>query len=183
LGSLRPADAPGRNRPGIADPKVLANPARERRDVSSMSTFKELAELRLADERLADTTRDYYRWCLEKYAFPRIAEMAAADVRTDDVVTIVDTVAKRAPATADRMQTAIASVFTWAVRERIVTANPARGIARRAANLPRDRVLRDCELRLLLEWLCSHRLNTSPDLSAILHLLLLTGARSSEIEG
>jgi hypothetical protein len=45
----------------IADPKVLANPARERRDISSVSTFKELAELRLADERLADTTRDYYR--------------------------------------------------------------------------------------------------------------------------
>ena len=119
----------------IADPKVLANPARERRDISSMSTFKELAELRLADERLADTTRHYYRWCFELYAFPRIGGMAAGEVRTDDVVTIVDTVAKRAPATADRVRTAIASVFTWGMRERIVTANPARGIPRRAANL------------------------------------------------
>jgi len=46
----------------IADPKVLANPARERRDISAMSTFKKLAELRLADGRLADTTTDFYRW-------------------------------------------------------------------------------------------------------------------------
>jgi integrase len=107
--------------------------------------------------------------------------MAAADVRTDDIVTIVDTVARRAPATADRVQTAIASVFTWGMRERIVTANPARGIPRRAANLPRDRVLRDCELRLVLEGLRSPRRNTSADLSMILHLLLLTGARSSEV--
>jgi integrase len=165
----------------IADPKVLANPARERRDISSMSTFKELAELRLADERLADTTRDYYRWCFELYAFPQIGGMAAGEVRTDDVVNIVDAVAKRAPATADRVQTAIASVFTWGMRERIITANPARGIPRRAPDLARDRVLRDCELRLVLEGLRSHRLNTSTDLSIILHLLLLTGARSSEV--
>jgi len=175
LGSLRPADAPRRAR--IADPKVLANPARERRDVSSMSTFKELAELRLADERVVDTTPAYCRWCLEIYAYPRMAGMAAGEVRTDDVVTIVDTVAKRAPATADRVQCAIASVFTWGMQERIVTANSARGIPRRAADLPRDRVLRDCELRLLLEGLRSHRLNTSPDLSNNLHRLLLTGAK------
>ena len=84
----------------IADPKVLANPARERRDISAMSTFKELADLRLADERLAERTTAFYRWCRETYAFPRIGGMAAADVRTDDIVTIVDTVAKRAPATA-----------------------------------------------------------------------------------
>jgi len=75
----------------IADPKVLANPVRERRDVSSMSTFKELAELKLADENLADTTRAYYRWCFElnKVEQPlfvpleRPATMARAGFRLD----------------------------------------------------------------------------------------------------
>ena len=67
------------------------------------------------------------------------------------------------------------------MNERIIATNPARGIVRRAANLPRERVLRDCELRLLLQGLRSVRLNTSPDLRMILQLLLLTGARSSEV--
>jgi integrase len=165
----------------IGDPKILANPARERRDIAAMPTFQQLAQRRLADERLANTTRDYYHWCLKTHAYRQIGTMAAGDVRADDILTIIDAVAKAAPTTADRVQTAISSVFSWGMNERIVSTNPAKGILHRAANLPRERVLRDCELRLLLQGLCSAHFNASPDLRTILHLLLLTGARSSEV--
>jgi len=106
--------------------------------------------------------------------------MAAGDVRTDDVIAIIDAVARKAPTTADRVQTAVASVFSWAVRERIVAFNPARGITKRTANIPRDRVPNDADLRLILEGIYSAcRPAASPDLRDILHVLLLTGTRSS----
>jgi integrase len=166
----------------IEDPQVHANPAKERRDHAAVPTFRELAKARLADERLAPTTREYYRWCLETHARRAIGDMTASDVRTEDIITIVDRVARNAPSTADRVQTAIASVFSWAVRQRIVGSNPARGIARRAANVPRDRVPDDADLSLILRGINSARAPTaSGDLRAILQLLLLTAARSSEV--
>jgi integrase len=166
----------------IEDPQVRANPAKERRDRTAMSCFRELAEKRLVDEQLAPNTREYYRWCLQTYAYGAIGDMAVADVRTDDVIAIVDAVARRAPSTADRVQTVISSVFSWAMRERIVALNPARGITRRAANIPRNRVPDDADLRLILKGIYSTWQPTaSPDLRQILLLLLLTGARSSEV--
>ena len=92
------------------------------------------------------------------------------------------TVAKRSVTTADRVQTAVASVLTWAVKERIIPHNPARGIPKRAADIPRERLLHNNELRALLRELDYERvLNASYELSTILRLLLLTGARSSEV--
>ena len=166
----------------IADPQVLANPARERRAIAAMPTFREIAERRLEDQRLASTTREYYSWCLDSYAYPHIADMAVGDIRTDDIYSIVDAVAKSSPTTADRVQTAISSVLTWAVHTRIIAVNPARGLPRRAANIPRDRILNDREIGLLLQDMHHAGVpNVSTELTSILHLLLLTGARSSEV--
>jgi integrase len=166
----------------IADPQLMANPARDRREREAMPTFRELAARRLEDERLASRTREYYAWCLETHAHARIGDFPAGDVRAEDVVAIVDAVARDHPTSADRVQTAIASVFTWAVRERIVSSNPARGIGRRAADVPRDRVPDDADLRLVIRGIDSAWAPTaSPSLGRILHLLLLTGARSSEV--
>src|SRR5262245_13316786 len=66
--------------------------------------------------------------------------MAVGDIRSNDVMAVVDDIARTAPATADRVQTVISSVLTYAVREQIIPYNPARGIPRRAANIPRDRL-------------------------------------------
>ena len=166
----------------IRDPRVRANPARERRNLEAMPTFRELAERRLEDDRLASSTRTYYRFCLETYAYRAIGGMAVGDIRSNDVMAVVDDIARTAPTTADRVQTVISSVLTYAVREQIIPYNPARGIPRRAANIPRDRFLHDGELRVLLRELDHERvLNSSYELYTILRLLLLTGARSSEV--
>ena len=120
----------------IRDPRVRANPARERRNLEAMPTFRELAERRLEDDRLASSTRTYYRFCLETYAYRAIGGMAVGDIRSNDVMAVVDDIARTAPTTADRVQTVISSVLTYAVREQIIPYNPARGIPRRAANIP-----------------------------------------------
>ena len=183
--SLRLGEARRRAREeqaNIADPRVRANPARERRALSALPTFKELAERRLADDNLSTSTRSYYRWCMERYAYRAIGGMAVGDIRTEDVMGLVDEVAKRSVTTADRVQTAVASVLTWAVKERIIPQNPARGIPKRAADIPRERLLHDGELRALLrEFDYDRVVNASVELSMILRLLLLTGARRSEV--
>jgi integrase len=165
----------------IADPYVRANPARERRDLSAMVTFAQLAELRLAEDNIGESTREYYRWCLATHAHRTIGNMAAAEVRFEDILAIVDRIAKTSPTTADRVQTAISSVLTFGVKKRILPSNPARGIEKRAADIPRDRLLTDAELRVILRELQSPIPTASDDLKTILHLLLLTGARSSEV--
>ena len=96
----------------IRDPRVRANPARERRDLEAMPTFQELAERRLEDDRLASSTRTYYRFCLETYAYRAIGGMAVGDIRSNDVMALVDDIARTAPTTADRVQTVISSVLT-----------------------------------------------------------------------
>ena len=123
----------------IRDPRVLANPARELRDRAAVPTFRELAERRLAVGDLAPSTRDYYRWCIEAHANPSFGDVPAGEVRPEDVIAAVDRAARETPTTADRARAAVSSVFSWAVGERIVVSNPAMGLARRAANIPRDR--------------------------------------------
>jgi integrase len=162
----------------IRDPRVLANPAREVRDRSAAPTFRELAERRLHVGDLAQSTRAYYRWCIDTHANPILGDVPAKEVRPEDIIAVVDSTAKETPTTADRTKAAISSVFSWALGERILASNPAAGIARRAANIPRDRTPGNGDLRLLLQAIRARR---SDDLRRVLHLLLLTGARNSEV--
>ena len=162
----------------IRDPRVLASPAREFRDRAAVPTFRELAERRLAFGDLAPSTQNYYRWCIEAHANPTFGDVPAGEVRPEDVIAAVDRAARQTPTTADRARTAVSSVFTWAVGERIVVSNPALGLARRAANIPRDRTPLGEDLRLVLRAIDARR---SDDLRRILRLLLLTAARSSEV--
>ena len=95
-----------------------------------------------------------------------------------DVIDAVDAIAKRSsPIQADRAKTLVSSVFSWALSEDIVEANPATGILQRApkASLVRDRVLSDAELRAF--W---RALSAEPK-HVVLKLLLLTGLRLSEV--
>jgi integrase len=169
----------------IQDPRVLASPARELRDRAAMPTFRELADERLdagGRRPLAPATRGYYSWCLATHAHATIGDMAAADVRAEDVIAIVDRAARRTPRTADNVLIAISSVLAYGVRERVIGANVARGIARRSSDAPRDRVPAGRDLALAMRAVDTAWAPTaSDDLRRILRLLLLTGARSSEV--
>ncbi len=162
----------------IRDPRVLANPAREMRDRSAAPTFRELVQRRLAVGDLAQSTRDYYQWCIDTHANPTFGDVPAREVRPEDIIAVVDRAARGTPTTADRTRAAVSSVFSWALGERIVASNPAAGITRRAANIPRGRIPGKDDLRLVLQAIKARR---SDDLRRILHLLLLTGARNSEV--
>jgi integrase len=76
--------------------------------------------------------------------------------------------------TANRVRSTMSAMFTWAMREGLILANPIIATNKRAEK-PRDRVLTDTELGLV--W----RSLGSGDYGTIVKLLLLTGQRMNEI--
>ena len=96
------------------------------------------------------------------------------------VITVLNQIAEAAtPIQANRCQTLISSVFSWALDEGMIEAHPALRIRKRGAEKPRDQIMTDDELRRFwhaLEGLDEH-------VRQVLKLLLLLGSRLNEIVG
>ena len=166
----------------ITDPRELANPARDRREKSTAATFRKLAEMRLAAagrHALAPSTLAHYRQCLECECFPAMGDFPACEVRQSDVASIVEAVASRGSLVhADRVPAVASSVFAFGIGRGLVRVNPSAGIAPRSTSFPRDRVLTDTELGLVLHSIyCS---GVSAQMRLILQLIVHTGQRSTE---
>ena len=78
--------------------------------------------------------------------------------------------------TSNRVRATISAMFTWGMREGLVLANPAANTNKREEK-PRERALKDDELRTVWRALESNRYGT------IVKLLILTGQRRDEIAG
>ena len=70
---------------------------------------------------------------------------------------------------ANQVLAAASAIFSWAVRQEIVSANPCSGVERNDTT-SRERVLSDAEIAAF--W---------PHLSAPLKMILLTGQRPGEV--
>ncbi len=82
--------------------------------------------------------------------------------------------AERGPFAANRARTTLSGLFSWAMKEGLVDANPVLGTNLQADEQPRDRVLSDAELVAI--WNASR----DDDYGRIVRLLILTGARRDE---
>jgi integrase len=83
--------------------------------------------------------------------------------------------AERGPIAANRARTTLSGLFTWAMKEGLVDANPVIGTNRQADEQARDRVLADAELVAI--WTACR----DDDYGRIIRLLLLTGQRRDEV--
>jgi integrase len=111
---------------------------------------------------------------LNVYAAPlHSLPVTAIDLRR--IADLLDGVAKdRGTISANRTQTTLGTLFTWAMRKGLAAANPVIAAEKRKER-SRDRVLSDRELATV--W------NTLPegDYGDIIRLLILCGARAAEI--
>ncbi|MEC5322753.1 tyrosine-type recombinase/integrase [Aurantimonas sp. A3-2-R12] len=99
-------------------------------------------------------------------------------VTRSDIATRLNTIARDSgPFAANRARATLSALFGWAMREGIVEANPVIGTNKATAEVSRDRVLSDDELRLIWQ-LCG-----SADYGRIVRLLILTGQRREEVAG
>ena len=150
-------------------------------------TFRELADRALRENvRIgsARTRREYQR-NLEHDVFPEIGEMPADNVRREHVAWIVEKVASRGKATmADRTCAMVRGIYSWGVRAGLAQSNPAVNIAKRARGKAEQRHLEPTEIAALWKALGPEsEFDWIRPSDACLRLLLLTGARPSELAG
>jgi integrase len=99
-----------------------------------------------------------------------------AKIQQRDIASVISAVRAKHAVTANRVRTSLASLFSWAISEGLVTSNPVTG-TKRTDEKSRERVLDEAELRLI--WISLG----DGQFGAIMKLLALTGQRASEIAG
>ena len=102
-----------------------------------------------------------------RYLLPRWAKLDIGSIRRADVKAAIAAIA--APVLANQVLAAASAIFSWAVRQEIIAANPCSGVERNDTT-SRERVLSDAEIAAF--W---------PHLSAPLKMILLTGQRPGEV--
>jgi integrase len=104
---------------------------------------------------------------VRKHLLPRWGKLDIGTIKRVDVKAAIAAIA--APILANQVLAAASSIFSWAVRQEIVTANPCSGVETHAT-ASRERILSDSELAAF--W---------PHLSTPLRIILLTGQRPGEV--
>src|SRR5262245_63960650 len=156
-----------------------ADPIGEDRALRDAPTVADLAE-RFEREHIAKqaapTQRDY-RSILRNDILPAIGKRKVAAVETTDIERLHATVSRRAPIRANRMLAVVGKMFTLAVKWKLRSDSPTRGVQKNREH-QRRRYLKPDELARLTEALAT---DPNQDVADALRLLLLTGARKGEV--
>ncbi len=196
----------------LGDVAHKSDPAGEKRTARSAQTVSELCDLYLADAvdgRLVTrrrapkkaSTLATDRGRIERHIKPLLGRRAVASVTREDVESFMHDVATGKTAgktktkprglahvrggrgTASRTVGLLGAIFTYAVRHRMRSDNPAHGVMR-PADGSRKRRLTDDEYKVLGNALCeAEAANIWPAAIAAARFLALTGWRSGEVLG
>lgn len=158
------------------------NPAEKKAAVKAVPTYAELAAQHLAHaktyQRSYDTTEMYVR----RHILPKWGKKHLTDINQQDVAKWLaqKTDEGLAPATVEKIRVIFGRSFELALRWDIPGAerNPVRGIPRRRFANARERFLSTAEAERLRVAVAQSR---NRQLPAIVAMLLLTGARVSEV--
>ena len=140
---------------GLADARTLAaevmlavargkDPAAEKKAERGAGTFAELAA-RYVEEHAQSNNKSWQQGdtLVRRYALPRWGKLQAATIARSDVKALMRQIA--APVLANQVLAAVSAIFTWALREEILPANPCKLVARNPVK-SRERVLSQSEL-------------------------------------
>jgi integrase len=170
-----------------AEAEAAASAAQARPTLRKL--FEQWRWAELTPQTLADGTRtgrkdggDWVRQAFERRVFPRLGDVAAADVRRAELLAILDECkAGGTLRTAQMLFTDLRQMFRFAVEREIVPINPLDGIKRsRMGGKPteRERVLSNAELAMLRTGVPHARIH--PRSAAAVWLILSTAVRIGE---
>ncbi|MEP0324578.1 tyrosine-type recombinase/integrase [Bauldia litoralis] len=112
---------------------------------------------------------------VEKWAGRKIS-----DIRKSEVIAVLDGIVDRGkPIMANRVLAVLRKMFNWAVSRSVIDTSPCTGIQAPAAEVSRDRVLTDDELKAV--WCAADDLGYP--FGPLVQLLILTGQRRDEVAG
>jgi integrase len=140
---------------GLADARTLAaeamlavangeDPQAEKKAERGAGTFAELAA-RYVEEYAKSKNKSWQQGntLVRRYALPRWGKLQAATIVRSDVKALMRQIA--APVLANQVLAAVSAVFTWAVKEEVLPANPCKLVARNPVK-SRERVFSQSEL-------------------------------------
>jgi integrase len=156
------------------DPVVVVNTSR---DALTVAGLIDRFITRYAKAKLR-SWRDYEA-VLKRDVIPAMGDRKAGDVTRAEVAAMLDKVAARAPVLANRLQNTLSSVFSWALSEGLVAANPVTGLRKRTLEVAKERTLTDEEIRTF--WRATEV--AAPAYRDTLRLILLTAQRPGECAG
>jgi integrase len=164
---------------GLADARRLASrimvavaedgdPHADRLALRGRGSFEQVAQ-RYVEEYAKKRNKSWRQAeaLVRKHLLPRWAKMDIGSIRRADVKAAIAAIV--APVLANQVLAAASPIFSWAVRQEIISANPCSGVERNDTT-SRERVLSDAELAAF--W---------PHLTAPLKMVLLTGQRPGEV--
>lgn len=158
------------------------DPSADRQVVRSIPAYAELAQQHLDHAKTYQKSYATTEMIMRKHIRPRWDRMLISDIRQPDVAKWLASKADEglAPATVEKIRVIFNRSFELAARWEIPGAdkNPVRGVPRRPINNARDRFLSIEETKRLQAAVAKSR---NPLLRYIVGLLLLTGARVSEL--
>jgi integrase len=175
---LGPADAIG-----LADARTLAaetmiavargkDPAAERKAQRGGGTFADLHARYLEHAKKHNKSWQQADRLIQR-VMPRWGKLQATDITRGDVKAMMARI--EAPIVANQTLAAVSAVFTWALREEIVTTNPCKLVGRNPTQ-SRERVLSASELPLFWE-----AFGQAGIAGAALRTILLSGQRPGEV--
>ena len=158
------------------------DPAASKAAIKAVPTYADLAAQHLTHaktyQRSFDTTEMYMR----RHILPRWGKLRVSDITQADVAQWLAAKSGQglAPATVEKIRVIFGRTFELALQWDIagVTRNPTHGIKRPPINNARSRYLTPAEAQRLQRAVAASR---NPQLKHIVGLLLLTGARVSEL--
>src|SRR6516165_1124651 len=171
---------------GLADARKLAaetmldvirgrDPAAEKRAARGANTFAELGE-RYREEYARKKNKSWQQadYLVRRYLLPAWGKLSAESITRSDVRAVIGKIV--GPSLANQVLAAASAIFSWAIKQELVTINPCSGVERNETR-SRERVLSDAELPQF--W-------AAFDDAGLLHgsalkTILLTGQRPGEV--
>ncbi len=140
-------------------------------------TVAEIAEEWIERDQADNRDLPEVRRIVARYILPEIGHLPIEEVRKADILRLVEGIAARAPAMANRTFARLRRLFRWAMSRELVERDPTAGLEPPGREKARDRVLDDGEL--VAVWRAAER--TGFPYGHIVRLLILTGCRREEI--
>jgi len=144
------------------------DPHADRLALRGRGSFEQVAK-RYVEEHAKKKNKSWRQadYLVRTHLLPRWAKLDIGNIRRADVKAAIAAIA--APILANQVLAAASAIFSWAVRQEIIAANPCSGVERNDTT-SRERVLSDAEI--VAFW---------PHLSVPLKMVLLTGQRPGEV--
>jgi integrase len=171
---------------GLADARKLSakvmlavaegkDPAAERQAERGAGTFAELAA-KYVEQYAKQNNKSWEQAdaLVRRHALPRWGRLQAGDITRADVKQMMARM--ESPSVANQTLAAVSAIFSWGMKEEIVTGNPCKLVERNSLK-SRERVLSQSELPLF--WQAFDDLD--PVQAVALKMILLTGQRPGEV--